>query len=126
MNQKRKKKNAIKNFVENVCGEGNVTLYSIKVDSANETHEYAGESGESRSVGVNNREQQNGSRNNREGFKVGIRIDAEGNILTEQQVEQFKDSKVRDGKGNLKVMYCIFLSLIERERDCYENRENIL
>ena len=36
--------------------------------------------------------------------KLSMR-DSEGNTLTEQQAEYFKDSKVRDAEGNLKVVY---------------------
>lgn len=36
---------------------------------------------------------------------VDIGTDSEGNTLTEQQQEYFKDSKVRDDNGNLMVMY---------------------
>lgn len=33
------------------------------------------------------------------------KVDSEGNALTEEQVEYFKDSKVRDENGRLKIMY---------------------
>ena len=36
---------------------------------------------------------------------VNIKIDSEGNRLTSDQQEYFKDSKVRDENGNLLVVY---------------------
>ena len=38
-------------------------------------------------------------------FRYSISVDSEGNKLTPEQQERFKDSKVRDENGNLKVMY---------------------
>lgn len=32
-------------------------------------------------------------------------VDSEGNKLSKQQVEYFKNSKIRDNSGNLLVMY---------------------
>lgn len=37
--------------------------------------------------------------------QYSISVDSEGNKLTPEQQERFKDSKVRDENGNLKVMY---------------------
>lgn len=43
--------------------------------------------------------------NMREDTKYSLKQDSEGNELSEQQQEYFKDSKVRDENGNLLVMY---------------------
>jgi len=42
---------------------------------------------------------------NSENVKYSLSEDANGNKLSEKQIEYFKDSKIRDGNGNLKVMY---------------------
>ncbi len=39
------------------------------------------------------------------GKKFSLKLDSEGNTLTEQQAEYFKDSKARDDQGRLKPMY---------------------
>lgn len=45
------------------------------------------------------------NKNDNEILKQDRNTDSEGNKLTKEQQEYFKDSKVRDEKGNLKVMY---------------------
>lgn len=45
------------------------------------------------------------AQNNQKRSSVPIEIDSTGRMLSAQQQEYFKDSKVRDKKGNLKVMY---------------------
>lgn len=43
--------------------------------------------------------------NNNNNTKYSLQTDSEGNKLTKEQAEFFKDSKVRDEKGNLLVVY---------------------
>lgn len=45
------------------------------------------------------------NKNDNDILKQDRNTDSEGNKLTKEQQEYFKDSKVRDEKGNLKVMY---------------------
>ena len=45
------------------------------------------------------------NKNDNDILKQNRNTDSEGNKLTKEQQEYFKDSKVRDEKGNLKVMY---------------------
>ena len=45
------------------------------------------------------------SENTSDGRRNALDLDSEGNQLTEAQQEFFKDSKVRDSKGRLLVMY---------------------
>ena len=40
-----------------------------------------------------------------ETVKNSLSVDSEGNALSEEQQEYFKDSKIRDEQGRLKVMY---------------------
>lgn len=53
---------------------------------------------------VNDRTTNNEKRNDNEILKQN-RTDSEGNKLTKEQQEYFKDSKVRDEEGNLRVVY---------------------
>lgn len=61
----------------------------------------------SASIIAENSEKSSGNSKNLAPFggQYSISVDSEGNKLTPEQQERFKDSKVRDENGNLKVMY---------------------
>ena len=54
---------------------------------------------------INAIEKQNVASNKKSGTKFSLKEDSEGRELSPQQQEYFKDSKVVDENGNLKVMY---------------------
>lgn len=58
-----------------------------------------------RNVNSSNQMIQQNSTNSNNYVVQSLRVDSEGNTLTEQQVEYFNDSKIVDENGNLKVMY---------------------
>ena len=55
---------------------------------------------------INGRRDSGQSNGNKQGnVKYSLSKDSQGNALSENQEKFFKDSKIRDGKGNLLVVY---------------------
>lgn len=67
---------------------------------------------------------ESGQENRRVSTKFSLKTDSQGRELTEQQREYFKDSKVVDSNGQLKVMYRggnVDFTVFDRKKSSYSN-----
>lgn len=88
---------SIKEFEESVRRSDNLDLWGTE---NNETGDTISRQAESKSKNAGNGNTKTNTGNSRYALK-----DSSGNQLSKEQVEFFKDSKVRDDDGNLRVMY---------------------
>ena len=97
--------------IENYFGDGFVTEYSTGTVQKNERFDRRTKRGKSKSDAYHSNFRKATIEKARRiaGFveddKQYSDRDVKGNQLTDAQVEYFEDSKVRDGKGSLKVVY---------------------
>jgi hypothetical protein len=98
----------IADIIVGTTSKGSAVLYDIVNIQSKKTVASPSHTAQSRRSDVsatNNSIRQNSEKSTESDIKYSLREDSEGRILSKEQVEFFKNSKVVDGSGNLLVVY---------------------
>lgn len=100
---------SIYEHIEKIRSQQRPNMWNIKydggrTDGSGNSEYIGGEEFQNNTTG-NNEHLRSGNKDTSKQLKKSLDVDSEGNTLSKQQQEYFKDSKVRDENGRLKVMY---------------------